>query len=199
MFLPDPSYPGGSGPQGGSKGHTEGGAVTLCRPGARGGGSGGGATALQFQAGELCFSPGAGLGAQPGAAEQEDCPHSKSQADNSRRHNFSVFQFSKIERIKQIRADVPTCNYQLISLDFFFKKKRKFQNSSQISSTAAQAEGWLGWRGATAESCRCPGWGREGVRKGGRCGRLATPEAEPASASGSSQGRGSGARLQVPG
>ena len=120
MFLPDPSYPGGSGPQGGSKGHSEGGAVTLCRPGARGGGSGGGATALQFQAGELCFSPGAGLGAQPGAAEQEDCPHSKSQADNSRRHNFSVFQFSKIERIKQIRADVPTCNYQLISLDFFF-------------------------------------------------------------------------------
>lgn len=118
-----PLHLGGSGPQGGSKDHTEGDAVTLCRPGARGEASGGGAPAPGFQAGELCFSPGAGLGAQPGAAEQEDCSHSKSQADNSRRHNFSVFQFSKIERIKQIRADVPTCNYQLISLDFFLKKR----------------------------------------------------------------------------
>lgn len=66
---------------------------------------------------------GAGLWAEPGAAEQGGCSHSKSQAGNSRRQNFSVFQFSKIERIKQIRADVPTCNYQLISSDFFFKKK----------------------------------------------------------------------------
>lgn len=72
-----------------------------------------------WQAAELCFSLGAGLWAQPGAAKQEGCSHSKSQAGNSRRQNFSVFQFSKIERIKQIRADVPTCNYQLISLDFF--------------------------------------------------------------------------------
>lgn len=48
---------------------------------------------------------------------------SKNQAGKSRRQNFSVFQFSKIERIKQIRADVPTCNYQLISLDFFKKRE----------------------------------------------------------------------------
>ena len=95
--------------------HREGGAVTLCKPGV----GWGGAAAPLFQAGELYFSLGAGLWAQPGAAKQEGCSHSKSQAGNSRRHNFSVFQFSKIERIKQIRADVPTCNYQLISLDFF--------------------------------------------------------------------------------
>lgn len=44
--------------------------------------------------------------------------HAPSQASDSRRRKLSVFQFSKIERIKQIRADVPTCNYQLISLDF---------------------------------------------------------------------------------
>lgn len=78
---------------------------------------------LPRQAEELRFSLGTGLWAQPGAAKQEGCSHSKSQAGNSRRQNFSVFQFSKIERIKQIRADVPTCNYQLISLDFFKKRE----------------------------------------------------------------------------
>lgn len=90
--------------------------ITLCRPEL----GWGGAKARLFRAGELCFSLGAGLWAEPGAVEQEGCSHSKSQAGNSRRQNFSVFQFSKIERIKQIRADVPTCNYRLISLDFFF-------------------------------------------------------------------------------
>lgn len=96
----------------------EGGFITLWTPGRELGR--GGAEAWLFQAGALCFSLGAGLWAEPGALEQEGCAHSKSQAGNSRRQNFSVFQFSKIERIKQIRADVPTCNYQLISLDFFF-------------------------------------------------------------------------------
>lgn len=82
----------------------------------------------------LFFFLEAGLWAEPGAWEQEGCSRSKSQAGNSRRQTFSVFQSSKIERIKQITADVPTCNYQLISSDFFFFfQKGKFQNSSQIS------------------------------------------------------------------
>jgi hypothetical protein len=73
----------------------------------------------------VLFFLGAGLWAEPGAWEQEGCSRSKSQAGNSRRQTFSVFQSSKIERIKQITADVPTCNYQLISSDFFFFSKRE--------------------------------------------------------------------------
>lgn len=119
----------------------EGGFITLCGPGL----GRGGARALLFQAGELCFALGTGLWAEPGAVEQEGCSHSKSQAGNSRRQNFSVFQFSKIERIKQIRADVPTCNYQLISLDFFFFFKGNFKIAPRFHQLQPwRRAGWVG-------------------------------------------------------
>ena len=40
------------------------------------------------------------------------------------------------------------------------------------------------------KGCRCPGWGWEGLRKGGRCVHRAAPDAEPAPASRSSRGGG---------
>lgn len=105
------------------------------------------------------------LWAEPGAAEKEGHAHSKSQASDSRKQNFSVFQFSKIERIKQIRADVPTCNYQLISLGFK-KKREKFQNRSHISAAAWWRDDWVGRELLQTASGDQVGWGRL-VR--GRC------------------------------
>lgn len=142
---PATSAAGGSGPQGGSRSHRR----RCCNRTSVGQGQGRGVRRMCPSPGisgrRAVLYPGSWAGGPTRVLLSRRTAHTQETRPTIPEGTTSVYSnFPKIERIKQIRADVPTCNYQLISLDFFFFLKRKFQNSSQISSTAAWARGWLG-------------------------------------------------------